>query len=70
MKITIFWDAVSCSLVEVYQRFRGSKHLWNVGRFLPDYMAQHPRRQSSYLPSLEPETKDKQDYKGVLFRVQ
>jgi hypothetical protein len=25
----------------------GSKHLWNVGQFLPDYMAQHFRRQSS-----------------------
>jgi hypothetical protein len=25
----------------------GSKHLWNVGQFLPDYTAQHPRRQSS-----------------------
>jgi hypothetical protein len=22
----------------------GSKHLWNVGQFLPDYTAQHPRR--------------------------
>jgi hypothetical protein len=25
----------------------GSKHLWNVGQFLPDYMAQHPRRHAS-----------------------
>jgi hypothetical protein len=25
----------------------GSKHLWNVGKLLPDYTAQHPRRQSS-----------------------
>jgi hypothetical protein len=24
-----------------------SKYLWNVGKFIPDYMAQHPRRQSS-----------------------
>jgi hypothetical protein len=33
----------------------GSKLLWNVSRFLPDYMAQHPRRQSSsYLPQWEP----------------
>jgi hypothetical protein len=22
----------------------GSKHLWNVGKLLPDYTAQHPRR--------------------------
>jgi hypothetical protein len=47
-----------CSLVEVYRRFRGSccldhqgdvggcKHLWNVGKLLPDYTAQQPRRQS------------------------
>jgi hypothetical protein len=28
----------------------GSKDLWNVGKILPDYMAQQPRRQpSSYL---------------------
>jgi hypothetical protein len=25
----------------------GSKHLWNVGKLLPDYTAQQPRRQSS-----------------------
>jgi hypothetical protein len=25
----------------------GSKHLWNVGKLLPDYTAQHPRRQLS-----------------------
>jgi hypothetical protein len=24
MKITVFWDAASCSLAEVYRRFRGS----------------------------------------------
>jgi hypothetical protein len=42
---------------EVYRRFRGacclhhhrpddggSKYLWNVGKLLPDYTAQHPRR--------------------------
>jgi hypothetical protein len=27
----------------------GSKHLWNVGKILPDYMAQQPRRQPSSL---------------------
>jgi hypothetical protein len=49
-KVTVFWDAASCSLVEVYRRFRGvyslhhqgpdgdSKHLWNVGK-LPDHGA-------------------------------
>jgi hypothetical protein len=25
----------------------GSNHLWNIGQFIPDYMVQHPRRQSS-----------------------
>jgi hypothetical protein len=63
MKMTVVWDVVPCSLVEVEQRFRGarclhhqgdddpndggSKHLRNVGKLLPDYTAQHPRRQSS-----------------------
>jgi hypothetical protein len=29
----------------------GSKHLWNVGKLLPDYTALQPRRQpSSYSP--------------------
>jgi hypothetical protein len=32
-----------------------SKHLWNVGQFLRDYTAQHPRRQSSPLTQREPE---------------
>jgi hypothetical protein len=35
----------------------GSKHLWNVGQFLPDYAAQQPRRQSSsFSLPWEPET--------------
>jgi hypothetical protein len=25
----------------------GSKHIWNVGKLLPDYIAQQPRRQPS-----------------------
>jgi hypothetical protein len=34
----------------------GSKHLWNIGKLLPDYMVLQPRRQpSSYLPHWEPE---------------
>jgi hypothetical protein len=52
------WDVVPCSLTEIDQCFRGavhlhhqgssgSKHLRDVGQYLPDYMVQHPRRQSS-----------------------
>jgi hypothetical protein len=45
-----FWVVAPCSLVEVYRRFRGSRHLQDVGKLLPDYTAQQPRRQlSSYL---------------------
>jgi hypothetical protein len=32
-----------------------SKYLWNVSKLLPDYKAQQPRRQSSYLLPWEPE---------------
>jgi hypothetical protein len=40
-----------CNLVEVYclhHEDECSKHLWNVDKRLPDYTAQHPRRQSSW----------------------
>jgi hypothetical protein len=34
----------------------GSKHLWTVGQFLPDYTVHYPRRQlCSYLSPWEPE---------------
>jgi hypothetical protein len=36
MKIAVFWVVAPCSL-----------HLRNVGKLLPDYTAQQPRRQSS-----------------------
>jgi hypothetical protein len=50
---------LGCSLVEVYRRFRGAfclhfrpdhgdcKHVWNIFKLLPDYTAQHLKRQSS-----------------------
>jgi hypothetical protein len=57
MKMTIFWDVASYSLVEMDRRFRGaqgdgpddggSKHPRNVDQLLRDYTTQHPRRQSS-----------------------
>jgi hypothetical protein len=58
MRMTVLWDVVPCSLIEIDQRFRGtyclhhqvdgggSKHLWNVNQFLWDCTAQNPRRQS------------------------
>jgi hypothetical protein len=58
-QVAVFWDVASCSLVDSDQRFRGayclhhqgndggSTLLWNIGQHLPDYMVQHPRRQSS-----------------------
>jgi hypothetical protein len=63
MKMTVLSHVVPFSLVETDRRFRGayclhrqgddhpnyegSKHLWNVGEFVPDYMAQHPIAESS-----------------------
>jgi hypothetical protein len=66
LKMNACWDVVPHSPVEAYQccrgtyaptirrmnnmNDRGSKHLWNTSKLLPDYTAQHPRRQSfSYL---------------------
>jgi hypothetical protein len=44
MERTVSWDVASSGLVEMYRRFtrpdgRCNKHLWNVGKFLPDYAA-------------------------------
>jgi hypothetical protein len=40
--MTVFWDVALCSLEGAGDE--GSKHLENVGKFLTDYKAQHPRR--------------------------
>jgi hypothetical protein len=47
-------DVVPCILVEIKRRFRDvfslvmeNKGFWNVGTFLRDYTAKHPRRQST-----------------------
>jgi hypothetical protein len=51
-KMTVFWDVAPCDRPDD----GGSKHFWNVGKLLPDYMAQHSRRQSSsYSLPWEPE---------------
>jgi hypothetical protein len=58
MKMAVFWVVERYSPVEVYRRFRdtsyanclgdgGRKHFLNVGEFLPNYTAQHYRRQPS-----------------------
>lgn len=55
MKMAAFWDVVPCRLIHINHRFRaaylshrpndrGSKHLWNVGQYLPAYMMQYPRQ--------------------------
>jgi hypothetical protein len=67
--MAVFLVVTPYRLVEVYRRFRrtcclnhqgddvDSKHLWNVGKLLPDFMAQESRRQpSSYTPPWEPES--------------
>jgi hypothetical protein len=36
----------------------GSKHLWNVGKFLLDFTAQHPSGQSSSISILFPESSE------------
>jgi hypothetical protein len=72
LKMTAFWD-VSCGVIGLYRRFRGacclyyqgihrldeggSKLLWNIGKLLPDFTVQHPRKQSpSYPPVSKSET--------------
>jgi hypothetical protein len=56
LKMTVFWDFAPCSLLCSHPDDGGRKRLWNVSQFLPDYVVQHPRRQSfSFLLSWEPE---------------
>jgi hypothetical protein len=67
MKVADFWDVAPCSLVETDCHVRGAYCLlimeavsiFVTGQFVGDYMAQHPRRQSSsvknlWVPYLEP----------------
>jgi hypothetical protein len=50
LKIAVFWVVAPCSLVEVYQRFRGPCCLHHQGESL-----QPRRQQSSYSPPWEPQ---------------
>jgi hypothetical protein len=43
-KMAVFRVVAPSILVEIYRRFRGAFYLWNVGKLLPDYMAQQLRR--------------------------
>jgi hypothetical protein len=55
---TVQWSLLRRSAVWAPDRpdDGGSKRLWNVGKFLPGYTAQHPgRKLSSYSPPWEPE---------------
>jgi hypothetical protein len=47
VKMAVFWVVAPCSLVEVYQRFRGPCCLHHQGDHRPDYTALQPRRQPS-----------------------
>jgi hypothetical protein len=56
LKMAAFWDIESCSLVEIYGRFRcaycfyhrpddrGNQQLRNLGQFIRDYTVQYPKK--------------------------
>jgi hypothetical protein len=49
----------------------GIKHLWNISKLLPDYMVQHPRRQSSsYLLLWKPEISSAVNMFGSVFMME
>jgi hypothetical protein len=48
MKMTVFWDVISRSLIEVYLHFRSNRHLLKSGKPLPDYRTQQPGRPKGY----------------------
>jgi hypothetical protein len=47
MKMAVFWVVAPRSLVQVYLIL-----LWNVGKLLPDYTVQQPRRRPSLFNTL------------------
>jgi hypothetical protein len=49
----VWWKLTDVSEVLTAQgNDGGSKHLWTIGQFLPDYMSRYPRRQISLFPDL------------------
>jgi hypothetical protein len=46
-KITDVLEVLAASIIRAMSNHGGSKNLWNVGKHLPDYTAQQPRRQPS-----------------------
>jgi hypothetical protein len=49
----VVWQKLSCILIHLL--LPSLSRLWNVGHFVPDYIAQYPRRQISwYLSPWEP----------------
>jgi hypothetical protein len=56
ISMAVFWVVAMCSLVEVYQHFRGALCLHHQGDLSSDNMVLQPRRQpSSYLLPWEPQ---------------
>jgi hypothetical protein len=55
-KMAVLSEVLSASIITHRPHDGDSKHLWNVGKLLPDYAAQQPTRQpSSYSPPWDPE---------------
>jgi hypothetical protein len=46
-KLAAFWDATPCS--HHHPDDGGSKLLWNVGQYVPDYTFQHPRKTAVFI---------------------
>jgi hypothetical protein len=57
--MTVLWDVALGHLIEMYRRFQGdriddggSKHIWNVDKFLSDNTGRYPKRQPYLCSSL------------------
>jgi hypothetical protein len=75
MNVSLFWNVAPYSLVDTDRHFRGayclyhqgSKLVWNVGQYLPDDMAQHPRRPPSSVQKLPRGASSDTCHKPILF---